>query len=274
MHPPAISIKLAPGTLLFAQVFDSIESPRPTQFPEQVTLVSNSGISPPGPDALVHAARDGLARLADPQRAPRMREYMKSELPFRGVPTPQRRQLARRVVADHPLPDRASWRRAVLTLWDHAAYREERSLAIDITGHRAHARWQTAESLPLYEHLVVTGAWWDFVDEIAINRLGPILRGDPGTVAPVVRRWAHGHDLWRRRAAVLSQNASGPRTDTALLAECLDATAGDPDFFLRKAVGWALRQYSRSNPEWVRNYVSEHPELAPLSRREALRHLS
>ncbi|EHR62247.1 DNA alkylation repair protein [Saccharomonospora cyanea] len=221
---------------------------------------------------VVTAVRKGLAELADPEKAPAMQRYMRSAMPFLGVQKPERHRLARQIMRESPLPDRESWQRAVLELWDHATYREERYLALDLTGHRAYARWQTPDLLPLYEHLVATGAWWDFVDEIAVNRIGPLLRADFASVAPVLRSWARDPDRWKRRVAVLSQNASGVDTDTALLTDCIEANLADPDFFLRKAIGWALRQYARTDPDWVEVFVANHPGLSPLSRREALRH--
>ncbi|MER7116706.1 DNA alkylation repair protein [Saccharomonospora azurea] len=225
-----------------------------------------------GATVVIDTARQRLAALEDPRKAVAMQRYMKSELPFRGVPAPRRRALARQLVDEFPLDDRDEWRRAVLALWDGATHREERYLALDLTGHRAYARWQHTDLLPLYEHLIVTGAWWDYVDEIAINRIGPLLRADFESVAPVLRAWARDDDRWKRRTAVLSQNASGAQTDTALLTECIETNLTDPDFFLRKAIGWALRQYARTDPAWVVAFVDDHPALSPLSRREALRH--
>jgi 3-methyladenine DNA glycosylase AlkD len=92
-------------------------------------------------------------------------------------------------------------------------------------------------------------------------------------VAPVVRVWSTDPDRWLRRAAVICQLGSGPTTDTALLADTIEANRSDPDFFLRKGIGWALRQYARTDPAWVRAFVAAHPDLSLLSRREALRHL-
>lgn len=222
---------------------------------------------------LVVAVRSGLAKLADPVQAPRMRQYMKSELPFRGVPAPGRRRFGRTVFTEHPLPDEASWRSVVLELWRDARFREERYLAIDLTGFRAYRRWQSPALLPLYEEMVVTGAWWDFVDEIAINRIGPILRSAPDTVGSLMRDWASDEDRWKRRAAVICQVGSGSDVDVELLTRCVEANATDPDFFLRKGIGWALRQHARQDPEWVGRFVDTHPELSPLSVREALKHV-
>ncbi|MDQ0382174.1 DNA alkylation repair protein [Amycolatopsis thermophila] len=224
-------------------------------------------------DELVQAARSGLADLADPVKAPQMRRYMKSDMDFRGVPKPERARLARRVFTEHPLPDRESFVAAVRTLWRDAAYREERYLAIDLTGHRAYARWQDHSLVPLYEEMIVTGAWWDYVDEIAIRRIGPILRAEPGRLTPVMRQWARDADTWRRRTAVICQVGAKENTHRDLLTHAVEANQDDRDFFLRKGIGWALRDYSRTAPGWVRAFVEAHPALSPLSVREALKHL-
>lgn len=224
-------------------------------------------------DELVQAARSGLEDVSDPAKAVRMRRYMKSAMDFRGVPKPERARLARRVFGEHPLPDRESFVAAVRELWRNAAFREERYLAIDLTGHRAYARWQDHTLVPLYEEMIVTGAWWDYVDEIAIRRIGPIRRADPGRVTPLMRRWARDADKWRRRSAVICQVGSKEDTDRELLADVIEANQTDPDFFLRKGIGWALRDFSRTAPDWVRAFVDAHPALSPLSVREALKHL-
>ncbi|EID55810.1 DNA alkylation repair protein [Saccharomonospora xinjiangensis] len=253
-------------------MFDSIARAIPLAVPETGDFVPIQN-TPESDEvtAVVTAVRDGLAALADPRSAPAMQRYMKSDMPFRGVRTPQRRGLARRITRELPFRDRNTWLQTVLRLWDDATYREERYVAIDLTGHRAVAHWQAPDLLPLYEHLIVTGAWWDFVDEIAINRIGPLLRQHFATVAPVLRHWAHAPDPWKRRAALLSQNASGASTDPALLNDCIEANLDEPSFFLRKAIGWALRQYARTDTRWVEDFVADHPGLSPLSRKEALR---
>lgn len=223
---------------------------------------------------LAVAARAGLADLADLAKAPDMQAYMKSEMPFRGVPKPARAQLARRLFAEHPLPDRETWLAVVRTLWHEAEYREERYLAIDLTGHRTYAQWQQPDLLPLYAELITTGAWWDYVDEIAARRVGALLRANPDAVNPVIRTWSTDADPWLRRTSIICQLGSRAETDTDLLAACIEANVADRGFFLRKAIGWALRELGKTEPGWVLAFVEAHPDLSPLSRREALKHLS
>ena len=227
---------------------------------------------------LVDEIRRRIAEAGDPVRAPQMQAYMKSALPFRGVTSVPLRAITREVVAAHPLPDRMSWEAAVRELWDRAAYREERYAALAVAGHRLYRAHRDPAALDLYRHLVVTGAWWDLVDTIATHHVGEILERFPAEVTPVLRRWAVDDDLWLRRTAMLSQLARKADTDVDLLRLALEQNLEDSlhgrEFFIRKALGWALRQHARTDPDWVRAFVADHEDrLSGLARREALKHL-
>ena len=231
---------------------------------------------------LAAAVRSALAGVGvgDPGRAVAQQAYMKSALPFRGLSSPELRALLRPLLADPALAprDRDEWQATVRALWDEPEVREERYAAIAVTGHRAARAWQDPGALDLYRHLVSTGAWWDLVDPLAADRVGPVLLAHRAAVDPVVRAWARDDDLWVRRTAVLAQLTHRDATDTDLLADVLAANLEDSlhgrEFFVRKAVGWALRQYARTDPDWVRSWVAAHEgRLSGLSRREALKHL-
>ncbi|MCO1657861.1 DNA alkylation repair protein [Pseudonocardia humida] len=221
----------------------------------------------------VRAAREGLADVADPAAAEPMRAYMKSEMPFRGVPKPARERLLRTLVAAHPLDDADELLAVADTLWTGAAYREERYLAIALLGHRRYASWARPGWVPVHRRWIVSGGWWDFTDEIANRHIAPLLRAHRGELTPVVRGWISDPDRWLRRTSVICQLQSGAQTDLDLLRDAIEANQHDPDFFLRKGIGWALRQYARVDAGWVRAFVDEHPDLSPLSRREALKHI-
>ncbi len=238
--------------------------------PEDLVTLSQS--------TLVAEVRRRLEAAADPERAPAMRAYMRSELPFRGVSAVPLRKLCREVFDRHRLAGEATWRSVVLDLWDNAAYREERYAAVALTGHRFYRDFQRVETLDLYRHLVVTGAWWDLVDGIASNRVGPILRANPERVTPMMRSWAVDDDLWLRRAAILCQLGSKGETDVDLLAyavgQNLESSRHGREFFIRKGIGWALREYAKTDEAWVVRFVGEHEgELSGLSRREALKNV-
>jgi 3-methyladenine DNA glycosylase AlkD len=236
---------------------------------------SGRGVTVTGPDqTLVRAVRDALASAADPDRATAMRAYMKSVLPFRGVSKPARVAVLRPVLAASPPRDRATWEATVATLYDDAGYREERYAALALLDVRAARPWRDPDLVPLLEHLVVVGAWWDLVDEIAARQVAPLHRAWPTELAPVIRRWSVSEHLWLRRAALLSQLGSGAGTDRVLLADVIEANAASRELFLRKAIGWALRDLARRDPVWVTAYLgAQGSRLSPLSRREAAKHL-
>jgi 3-methyladenine DNA glycosylase AlkD len=233
------------------------------------------------PDSpLVGAVRAALAGAGDPVRAVGQQRYMKSAMPYRGLTSTELRTLLRPLLADPALApgSRETWERDVRALWDTASHREERYAAITMTGARFAREWQDPESLPLYRHLVVTGAWWDLVDPVAADRVGPILLRHRVTVTPLMRADAVDDSMWVRRSAILAQLKHRSATDLDLLADVVDANLEESrfgrEFFVRKAIGWALRQHARTDPKWVRAFVAARGDrLSGLSRREALKHL-
>lgn len=221
-----------------------------------------------------------LAAEADPARAVDQQRYMRSEMPYYGVTLPRIRAVVRAVLADpaYLIVDRADWEATVRALWDNATHREERYAAIHLADHRRYVGWQDPDTIPLYRHLIVTGAWWDYVDGLAAEQVGRILANHRDTITPLMRAWSVEDDMWLRRSAILSQLGHKGATDLALLSDAIDAnlegTAYGSEFFIRKAIGWALRQHARVAPDWVRAFVAGRGErLSGLSRREALKHL-
>jgi 3-methyladenine DNA glycosylase AlkD len=218
------------------------------------------------------AVRMALTEVADPAKAPTMQAYMKSTMPFLGVQAVPRRAAVKRVLGEHRIDGAPEWRRAVLAMWREAEYREERYAAIELSGFRYYKSFQTLYTLPMYEEMIVTGAWWDYVDDLAIRRIGPLLRAFPDTMRPLMLQWARDDDLWRRRTAILCQNSFKDRTDVGLLYACIEPSLADTDFFARKAIGWALREFAKTDSREVIRYVN-HKGLNGLSRREALKNL-
>jgi len=223
---------------------------------------------------LVELLRSALAVAGDPERAAGQQRYMKSEMPYYGLTAPQLKALVRPLLAAHAPVDRPGWEHTVRMLWDGATHREERYAATALARHRVARKWQDPATIPLYRHLIVSGAWWDHVDEIAAHLVGGVLADHRPEVTPVMRTWAVEDDLWLRRTSVIAQLRHGPDTDTALLHEVIAANIDDPSFWLRKAIGWALRQYAYTDPDWVRAEVAAFEgRISALSRREALKHL-
>jgi 3-methyladenine DNA glycosylase AlkD len=204
-----------------------------------------------------------------------MQAYMKSTMPYRGVSSPAQKAIWKRIFPAHPMPSMHQWQRVALALWRDAAFREERYGAIALTSLRTYALFRTMDSVPMFEEMIVTGAWWDFVDAIAGRQLGDILRADATRMSKLMRGWARGTDMWKRRAAILCQLGFKGDTDLRLLYDCIEPNLADREFFIRKAIGWALRQYAWSDPREVKRYVrANRARLSDLSVREALKNVS
>lgn len=192
---------------------------------------------------------------------------MKSSMPFLGVSVPDARRIARGAAKGEK--DATALRCAATRLWDEAAHREERYAAMALLATKPVDG--DPASAPLIEHMVRTGRWWDFTDELA-HRVAALHDAHPSATADLVLAWCIDEDFWMRRLAILSQLGRGAHLDRELLSRTIEPNLGDPEFFLRKAIGWALREYARVDPDWVREYAATHA-LSPLSRREALKHL-
>ncbi len=244
---------------------------------------------------LIAKIRDALRAVAVPDDAGPMQRYTKSAMPYLGIKTPVRNRVTRPWFRAHVQPDWPSLRDTMLVLWREATHREERMTAIDLACQRRYRKLHGPHCLDAFEEIITTGAWWDYVDWVAKQNVGAILASDPVGVSETMREWASDSDVWKRRTAILCQLGFKTDTDSSLLADCIAPSLGasfaldhhgpgqsqghpmlqkDVNFFLRKAIGWTLREYGRHNPEWVVNYVSEHAhELSNLSKREALRNL-
>ena len=226
---------------------------------------------------LVNEIRGALAAAGDPGKAAREQAYMKSTLPFHGVRLPEVRRITKRLLKEHPLTGRDQWERAIRELWDEVTHREHWYAALEIAGHRDARDWQDLGALELYRHLATTGAWWDVVDGIASPLVENVVATTPGARA-VVWDWATGDDLWLRRISIICQLQRKTSTDLELLGHAIDSnlegSQHGSEFFIRKAIGWALRQHARVDPDWVKAFVETRgSRLSGLSRREALKHL-
>jgi 3-methyladenine DNA glycosylase AlkD len=225
-------------------------------------------------DELLARLDERLPTVARPESVPAMVAYLRGQFAFLGVAAPARVAVLREVTADLGRPDEADLRAFARGCWA----REHREL--QYCGCWYLRRWTARVAGPGFvdalDEAITQRAWWDTVDDLA-RTTGDLVAAHPELVA-VMDHWAGlaavGPDLWRVRVAILHQLAYKDATDTErLLRYCLDH-AGDTDFFVRKAIGWALRQHARTDPALVRRFVQQHrAELHPLSVREALRHV-
>ena len=241
---------------------------RPSKHPIRSTKDDEPGGAYVRPDELREAIRRALISASDPARAPGQQAYMKSSMPFLGVPVPEVRKIAR--ASAKGINDPSLLLKAAKQLWDDASHREERYAALALLA--ASPLKTVPETLTLGEHMVRTGQWWDFTDDVA-HRVADAHDVRPEATAALTRAWARDENMWMRRLAIISQLGRRDRVDRALLSDVIVPNVSDPEFFIRNAIGWALRDFARVDPDWVRGFVDNH-ELSPLSRREALKHLS
>ena len=215
--------------------------------------------------------RRELAAAANPERAVVQQRYMKSAMPYHGIDMPEVRAIARHVFDSTLSCDEL--REIVPAMWREARHREERYVAQILLGARRHLDCLTTRDMPMLEEMVVTGAWWDLVDELAVV-IGDVLRRHPRQMRPLMRRWSTDPNMWKRRVSIICQLKFKQDTDLELLYANIEANLADRDFFIRKAIGWALRQYAWTNPREVARYVrANESRLSALSKREALKNI-
>ena len=224
---------------------------------------------------LIAALRHELKAHTNPEAAARGQAYVKSAMPLYGIDARTIRKITRNVFQQFPLSDFDHWHDTVLTLWRNARFREERHCAILLCEERKYSCYQTLDTLPMYEEMIVTGAWWDFVDPIAAHSIRGLLSCFPRKMAPVLKQWSCSQNIWKRRAAILSQLRLKDKTNLKLLYQCIGPSLGSGEFFLQKAIGWALRDYAwHDSREIVRYVTANKNRLSKLSQREALKNLS
>ncbi|NUK09548.1 DNA alkylation repair protein [Streptomyces lunaelactis] len=207
---------------------------------------------------------------ADAARAEGAAAYMKDIAPFLGLYTAARRDLSRTVLEGTARPDEADCTAIALRCWD-LPEREYQYFAVDYL--RRQVKCCSSGFLPVVRHLVVTVPWWDTVDALASHVVGPLVSADP-KLKTVMDAWIDDDHLWVVRTALLHQLRYKDTTDAERLFDYCLRRADHPDFFIRKAIGWCLREYARTDPDAVRDFVEGAGDrLSPLSVREATKHL-
>jgi len=220
-----------------------------------------------------------LTSAADAERRPKMARYLRDQFAFLGVTSAERRPLLRAAWSKPALsehrPTDADLTAAATALWN-LPEREYQYAACQLLERHLASRRRPSGSADLLDgcirSLITTKSWWDSVDALRGAAVGPLVARYPGLVA-VIRSWSAWPDRWLVRSALIHQLGYGARTDAGLLFELCARHAPAREFFVAKAVGWALRTYARQDPAAVLAFVAEHPQLSPLARREARRHL-
>lgn len=221
-------------------------------------------------DSLVELVQVGLRAAAVPEDAAPMQAYMKTDMPFYGVKKTGRLPIERQVKR-WPSPDVDTWRAGVDAVWA-LPHREEKYLAIALA--RLHPEHHSADILPWVKGLVENAAWWDLVDELAIRVVGSAWARDRARVEVEMDRWIDDPDVWVRRTAIIGQLKHKADTDAARMFAYCRARQHEQVFWIRKGIGWALREHSKTDPDAVSAFlVDEWDGLSGLTRREAVKHM-
>jgi 3-methyladenine DNA glycosylase AlkD len=215
-----------------------------------------------------HSLKTYFEQHADPGQAGPMAAYMRNQFEYLGIKTPQRTALLQALLAEKGLPPLAELDTILRELW-HLPQREFQYLAVALLGQ--FARQLPPEFIETMEDLIVTKSWWDTVDSLS-GPVGIHFQRYPEVKAGWLIKWRQSENLWLRRVTILFQLGYKKETDFPLLCEIIRENRGSNEFFINKAIGWALRQHSRVDALAVRTFVASTP-LHPLSAREALKWL-
>ncbi|SEW18513.1 DNA alkylation repair protein [Chitinophaga arvensicola] len=212
---------------------------------------------------------DAYVMVGNPSNAAAMKAYMRDQFEFLGIKSPERRAITKGLKAEYGLPAIVEMPALIKALWKKPE-REYQYAAIDIM-QLLHKEWR-AEDITLFEFMILHKSWWDTVDSIVSCLVGPWFKKFPEHRLSITNRWINSDNMWLQRVAIIHQNSYKKHTDEQLLFRYIKQCAQSKEFFIQKAIGWALREYSKTNPNSVRRFV-ETNTLAALSTREALRRI-
>nr|WP_147535155.1 DNA alkylation repair protein [Bacillus marasmi] len=210
-----------------------------------------------------------LEQHRNPENAIPMANYMKNLFPYLGIKTPERRKLTREIFNKIGIKKEPFDEAFVLGLWE-LPEREYQYLALDYLAKSV--KKLNKQHIGLIQTLITTKSWWDTVDLLAANIAGPVVAEAKELIPEVVDGWAHHENMWLRRSAILIQLKYKQETDADLLYRYIVANADSQEFFIQKAIGWALREYSKTNPDSVKQFINSHT-LKPLSVREGSKYI-
>lgn len=209
-------------------------------------------------------------KYANPEDAKHMKAYMLDQFDFYGIRAAQRRSLMKSVAADHHIEIRDTIRTLVFDLYDQPK-REMHMVAMELFDKHLRRSYKL-EDIALIEQLITTNSWWDSVDFIAKNILGKYLLAFPDETHKVIEKFSNSDDMWLQRSTIIFQLGYKEKTNKELLFQQCKIHKVSNEFFIKKAIGWALREYGKVNPDAVLKFV-ETADLKPLSKREAIRRL-
>jgi 3-methyladenine DNA glycosylase AlkD len=206
---------------------------------------------------------------ADPAQAAPMKKYMRDQFEYLGIKTPQNTALQKQFIKENGYPELAELEEILRDLW-LLPPREFQYVGMGLLG--KFEKQLPAEFIEPVEYLITTKSWWDTVDLIASHTVGTHFKRFPKVREKYLKKWRKSENIWLRRTAILFQLGYKQETDFELLKGIIGENLGSDEFFINKAIGWALRQYAYTDPNAVRKFVKS-TALHPLSRREAMKHL-
>lgn len=218
-----------------------------------------------------HSLLTELRVIADPEKAKLQEAYMKNKMSFLGVSAGDVKQISTKLFKSFKPEDNIEYRHLIIHIFSNAQYREEWYAVLRYC--TRFKKYITVENIDIYMDLILKSQWWDIVDGIATNLMGPALL-DNAKKESLLMSWVKHPNMWVRRTSLLTQLKYKNHTDFKLLARLISFTMDEKEFFIRKAIGWALRQYSYTNPEAVLGLIgSSTYRLSHLSKRESLKGL-
>ncbi|MEZ2414711.1 DNA alkylation repair protein [Muriicola sp. E247] len=213
---------------------------------------------------------DHCNEKGDPNIAEGQTAYMRNQFGFYGLKSQVRREIQKIVFQKHLLPPRDDIPTVVTELWNKPE-RENQYMAQELA--KKCLKPLRMEDNTLFEYMITHKSWWDTVDFIAANLVGPYFKSFPGQREKITGKWLSSNNMWLQRSVLLFQLKYKDSLDTDFLADTIHSLTGSEEFFINKAIGWILREYSKTNPQWVRQFV-QATSLHPLSKREGLRLIS
>jgi 3-methyladenine DNA glycosylase AlkD len=213
--------------------------------------------------------RQRLQQAADEEKRVQMEKYMRSLFPFMGVQKPIRQELTKDWIRQQAKSETLSLRKTIKILWEQPE-REFQYIAMDLM--QQSKCYQATDCPEWLMGYIRDKSWWDTVDFLASHLHGKHLLLFPQLKGELLRSWGQHEDKWVCRSAIIAQLGHKQQTDLDLLSELIELHRGSGDFFIQKAIGWALREVAKRQPIWVQDFCDRY-DLKPLSRREALKNI-
>ena len=217
----------------------------------------------------VSQLQEQFERLADRNIADKQEAYLKNKFQLFGLPTPVRKEAQKPFLLKENLPEKGDLTKITKKLWNKPQ-REFHYFAVDLN--RKYVKEIERQDIELFEYMIIQNSWWDTVDLIASNLVGGYFKLYPEQIDPITSKWMKSGNIWLQRTCLIFQLKYKEKMNTELLNRFILPLLGTDEFFINKAIGWILREYTRTNPDWVVEFVKRHEnKLSNLSKREALK---